>query len=154
MRILSAPLLAAQKSASAAPYLKVVISDRIGGIRRLAYSRLYTGSEPDGYHAATMPADGSLVRARVSGGRLYYQRVTNPGSGSDFSAWTDLSAAANADVALCSDGSRVLLFYTDTGGAALKVRESTDHGATLGAAVTVATASGAVTWLAVDVKPG
>src|SRR3972149_4400047 len=106
MRLLSAPLLAAQKSASAVPYLKIVVSDRIGGIRRLAYSRLYTGSEPDGYHAATRPADGSLARARVRGGRLYYQRVANPGSGSDFSAWTDLSAAANADAALCSDGRR------------------------------------------------
>ena len=59
MRTLPATLLAAQKSASAAPYLKVVASDRIGGVRRPAWSRLYTGSEPDGYHAAAMPGDGS-----------------------------------------------------------------------------------------------
>ncbi len=152
MRTLPAPLLAAQKSGSAVPYLKAVLSDRIGGIRRLAYTRLYTGSEPDGYHAAAMPADGSLLRARVSAGRLYYQRVTSPGAGSNYSAWTDLGAAANAGVALCADGSRVLLFYVDTGGLALQVRESTDSGATLGAAVTVATAASAVTWLAADVK--
>src|SRR3990170_1786838 len=152
MRTLPAPLLAAQKSASAAPYLKVVVSDRIGGIRRLAYTRLYTGSEPDGYHAAAMPGDGSLLRARASGGRVYYQRVAGPGAGSDFSAWTDLDAADNAGVALCAEGSRALLFYVDSGGTILRLRESTDNGAALGSAVTVATASGAVGWLAADVK--
>src|SRR6266498_1976048 len=128
MRTLSAPLLAAQRSSSAVPYLKVTIADRIGGIRRLAFSRLYTGSEPDGYHAATMPGEGSLLRARISGGRVYYQRVPNPGAGSNFAAWTDLEAAANAGVALCADGSRVLLFFVDAGGSVLKVRESTDNG--------------------------
>jgi hypothetical protein len=152
MRSLTPELLAAQKSASAAPYLKAVASDRIGGIRRLAWSRLYTGSEADGYHAACMPSDGSLIRARVTGGRVYYQRVAGPGPGSDFSSWTDIDAAASADVALCADGSRVLLFYVDAGGLAIKVRESTDSGATLGAAATAVTGSGAVTWLAADVK--
>src|SRR3990170_3059469 len=152
MRTLPAPLLAAQKSASAAPYLKVVVSDRIGGAGRLASPRLYTGSEPDGYHAAAMPGDGSLLRARASGGRVYYQRVAGPGAGSNFSAWTDLDAAANAGVALCAEGSRALLFYVDSGGTILRLRESTDNGATLGSAVTVATASSAVGWLAADVK--
>jgi hypothetical protein len=153
MRTLPAPLLAAQKSRSAVPYLKVTVADRIGGVRRLAFSRLYTGSEPDGYHAAAMPGDGSLLRARASGGRVYYQRVASPGVGSDFSSWTDLEAAAAAGVALCAEGSRALLFFVDPGGTILKLRESTDNGATLAAAVTVATASGAVTWLAADVKP-
>src|SRR3990172_6120940 len=143
MRALPAALLAAQKSGSAVPYLKVVVSDRIGGVRRLAFSRLYTGSEPDGYHAAAMPADGSLLRARVSGGRVYYQRVAGPGSGSNFASWTDMGAVANAGVALCAEGTRALLFYVDTDGVTLKVRESTDSGATLGAAGTVATAAGA-----------
>jgi hypothetical protein len=152
MRTLPAPLLAAQKSASSLPYLKALVSDRIGGIRRLAWSRLYTGSEPDAYHAAAMPGDGCLVRARVSGGRLYYQRVTSPGSGSNFASWTDLEAAAAAGVALCSSGSRLLLFFVDPNGTALRVRESTDNGATLGAAVTAATAAGAAVWLAAAIK--
>jgi len=152
MRSLSAELLAAQKSASAVPYLKIAVRDYIGGVRRLAYTRHYTGAEPDGFHAAAMPADGSLIRARVTGGRLYYQRVANPAPASNFSAWTDLEAAANADTALCADGSRVLLFWVDPNGTALKVRESTDNGATLGTTVTVATAAGAAAWLAADVK--
>jgi hypothetical protein len=154
LRSLPSALLAAQKSASAAPYLKAVVYDRIGGVRRLAFERLYTGSEPDGYHAAAMPADGSLIRSRVAGGRVYYQRVTAPDEGSAYSSWTDLAAAAATDTALCADGSRVLLFYVDTDGTTVRVRESTDSGATLGSPVTAASAAGAVTWLAADVKPG
>ncbi len=152
MRTISAPLLAAQKSAAAVPYLKAVISDRIGGVRRLAFSRLYTGSEPDNYHAAAMPADGSLLRARVAAGQLNYQRVASPGAGSDFSAWTDRGPVAGAGIALCADGTRALLFYVDVDGVTLKLRESSDSGTNLGSPVTVATAAGAVGWLAADVK--
>ena len=152
MRSISPTLLAAQKSASSEPYLRVVLYDRVGGVRRLAFDRLYTGDEPEGYHAAAMPSDGSLIRSRVDGGRVYYQRVTSPGPGSTFSSWTDLTAVASADTALCADGSRVLLFYVDTNGTTIRVRESTDHGATLGSPVTAASAAGTVTWLAADVK--
>src|SRR3990172_5430425 len=100
MRMLSPELLDAQRSASAAPYLQVTVADRIGGVRRLSFQRLYTGSEADGYHAATMPGDGSLLRARVASGRLYYQRVTSPGPSSDFSSWADLESAGRAGVGL------------------------------------------------------
>lgn len=124
----------------------------MGGVRRLAWSRHYTGAEPDGYHAVCMPGDGSLIRARVTSGHIYYQRVASPTPSSDYSSWTDLGAAANADVALCPDGSRVMLFYVDAGGTQIKLRESTDNGATLAAAITAATGASAVTWLAADVK--
>ncbi len=153
MRSLSPELLEAQRSASAVPYLKVTVADRIGGIARPGFERLYSGSEADGYHAATMAGDGSLLRARVASGRLYYQRVTNPGPTSDFGSWTDLGAVAdNADVALSSEGSRVLLFYVATNGRDIKLRESSDNGASLSAAVTVASNAEGVTWLAADVK--
>jgi hypothetical protein len=102
MRILPSDLLAAQRTASAIPYVNVEIADRTGGIRRLDWQRLYSGSEADGYHAATMPGDGSLIRCRVNSGSLYVQRVTNPGPGSNFSDWTFVDAAANAGVALAS----------------------------------------------------
>ena len=152
MRLLSPDLLAAQKSASAVPYLRIVISDLIGGVRRLTFARLYTGSEPDNYHAATMPGDGSLIRCRIEGGQLYLQRVVSPGAGSDFSAWTAFASAANADVALASDGARVLLFYIDPNGTTIYLRESNDNGASFGAAVTVANAASAVGWLAAALK--
>src|SRR2546422_11679572 len=103
MRTLSAGLLAAQRGSSAVPYLKVTISDRIGGIRRLAFSRLYSGSEPDSYHVAAIPGDGSLLRSRVAGGRLYYQRVAHPRPSSNLPSWTDPEAAARPRCALCSD---------------------------------------------------
>ncbi|MGQ9573425.1 MAG: hypothetical protein ACUVV3_09670, partial [Dehalococcoidia bacterium] len=109
MRTLPSALLAAQRSASAIPYVQVEIADRIGGIRRLGWQRLYSGSEADSHHAATMPADGSLIRCRLEGGSVYRQRVTSPGPGSNFSNWTLVDAAASAGVALASQGAQVLL---------------------------------------------
>src|SRR3970282_2448691 len=102
--------------------------------RRRAFQRLYTGSEPDGYHAAAMPADGSLLRARVASDRVHYQRVTSPGPSSNYSSWTDLEAAGNADVALCSDGSSVLLVFTDSTAEEVRLRARGASGATRGAA--------------------
>ncbi len=61
LRTLPSALLAAQRSPSGAPHVKVQILDRIGGVRRLRWERLYTGAEPDNHHALTMPGDGSLI---------------------------------------------------------------------------------------------
>jgi hypothetical protein len=91
-------LLEAQRSKSGLPYVKVQVSNRVAGITRLDWERLYQGSEPDSHHAATMPGDGSLVRLRTAspGGALYRQRVTSPGPESDFSSWTEWEAAGGA----------------------------------------------------------
>jgi hypothetical protein len=152
MRTLPSALLAAQKSVSAIPYVKVEIADRIGGIRRLDWQRLYSGGETDSYHAATMPGDGSLIRCRVDSGSLYRQRVTSPGPGSNFSSWTFVDAAANAGVALASRAAQVLLFYVGTNGKTIYVRESSDYGATFGSATAITTAATAVGWLAAGLK--
>jgi hypothetical protein len=152
MRSLPSALLAAQKSASAVPYVKVEIAARIGGIRHLDWQRLYSGSEPDSHHAATMPGDGSLIRCRLDSGSLYRQRVTSPGPGSDFGTWTLVESAANAGVALASRAAQVLLFYVGTNGRTIYVRESSDYGATFGSATAITTAAAAVGWLAADLK--
>jgi len=152
MRILPSALLAAQKSASAIPYVRVEIANRIGGIRRLDWQRLYSGSEADTYHAATMPGDGSLIRCRVDSGSLYVQRVTSPGPGSNFSNWTLVDSAADAGVALASRAAQVLLFYVGTDSRTIYVRESSDYGATFGSATAITTAAAAVGWLAADLK--
>jgi len=152
MRTLYSALLAAQKKASGVPYVKVEVVDSIGGVKRLDWQRLYTGSEPDFYHAATMPADGSLVRCRVDGGNLYRQRVANPGPASNFGAWTLVETCANAGVALASYGAAVLLFYVGTNGRTLYLRESTDYGASFGSPITITTAASAVGWLAAALK--
>ncbi len=152
MRTLLSALLAAQKKASAVPYVKVEIVDRIGGVKRLDWQRLYTGSEPDSYHAATMPADGSLNRCRVDAGSLYRQRVANPGPGSNFATWTLVDPCASAGVALASYGAAVLLFYVGTNGRTIYLRESGDYGATFGSPTTITTPASAVGWLAAALK--
>jgi len=155
MRTLSSTLLAAQKSSSRLPYVKVEILDRVAGITRLTWARLYSGSEPDFYHAVTMPGDGSLIRARVDPAsyQLYRQRVASPGSGSDFSPWTGVCTVSSASgIALASRGFRVLLFYVDTDQRTILVRESTDYGATFGGPTSITTAASTVGWLAAAIN--
>jgi hypothetical protein len=157
VRTLSGTLLAAQRSASAVPYVKVEVSDYLGDMPRLRWRRLYTGSEGGYYHAVVLAGDGSLVRARIDPGTkvLYTQRVAAPGPGSDFSQWTSHGAvSATGAVALAGQGSTVLLFYVDGDGVTVKVKSSTDNGASWGSAVTVATAGSAVKYLAAAVATG
>ena len=155
MRTLSSTLLAAQQSPSSVPYLKIEIADKVAGVTRLNWSRLYSGSEPDFHHGATMPGDGSLLRARVdpSGYQLYRQRVAGPGPGSDFSPWTAVCTVSSASgIALASRSFRVLLFYADTDQRTILVRESTDYGATFGSPTTIAVAAATVGWLTADIN--
>lgn len=155
MRNLSDTLLQTQRSRARLPYVKVEIIDRIAGIPRLAYSRLYNGNEPDFYHAVTMPGDGSLIRARVdsSNNRLYLQRVATPAPGSDFSSWTDIcSVSSVSGIALCSRGATVLLFYVGPNQETIYLRESTDYGTTFASPVAVETATASVGWLVADIS--
>ena len=119
MRSLTSTLLAAQKEATHTPYVKVEAKNKIAGVVRLDWERLYTGTEDDYFHAVTMPGDGSLIRARITlpadGRKLYRQRVANPGSSSDFSAWTYTNqyncvvvAAASLGAEVSNDGKRLL----------------------------------------------
>lgn len=157
MRTLSDALLRAQRSASSKPWVRVEALDRMSGIARLRFRRLHTGTEAEGPHAFTIPADGSLVRARVdpsSGHHLYYQRVASPSPTSDFTRWVSLgSVSGDAQVALCSRGSEVLLFSVSTNRRTIYVRTSMDSGATFGQPVYVTTAASTVTYLAAGFKP-
>jgi len=89
MRSLTSTLLAAQKQAATTPYVKVEAKNKIAGVVRYDWTRLYTGSEDDYFHALAMPGDGSLIRARITlpadSKKLYRQRVSNPGPSSNFS---------------------------------------------------------------------
>jgi hypothetical protein len=93
MRNLSPTLSAAQKQAAVTPCLKLEAWNKIAGVVRLDWERLYTGTEDDYLHALTMPGDGSLIKARVTlpgdSRKLYRQRVSAPGPSSDFSQWTN-----------------------------------------------------------------
>lgn len=155
MRTLNSALLAAQKRASASPYMQVQVKDRIGNVVRLDWERLYSGGESDYFHATTVPGDGSLVRARVdpATSQLLIQRVVDPGPGKDFSVWSSFTTvSSSAGIALAGDGASVLLFYVAADNVTIKLAESSNNGASFGSPITVATASGPIGPLAGDLE--
>ena len=135
MRSLSSTLLAVQKQATRTPYVKVEAKNKIAGVVRLDWTRLYSGSEADYFHALTMPDDGSLIRVRITppadSRKLYRQRVANPGPSSDFSQWTYCNQYNAVIAAAASLGAEVSLFWikSDRGIYQLK---SADYGTTWG----------------------
>jgi len=97
------------------PYVKLEARGSIAGVMRLKFTRLYSGSEADYFHAAAQPADGSLIRARVTppsdARKLYYQRVAGPGENSDFSQWIYSGQYNSVVVAAASLGAEVSIFW-------------------------------------------
>lgn len=118
MRSLSETLLAAQKQATHTPYVKLEASNKITGVTRLDWTRLYNGQGDDYFHAVTMPSDGSLIRAGITppsdSRKLYQQRVANPGPESDFSQWTYTNQYDAVIVAAASHGAEVSIFWINT----------------------------------------
>ena len=135
MRTLSSTLLAAQKESSRIPYVKMEAKNRIAGAVRLDWTRLYTGSEADCFHALTMPGDGSLIRARLTpvtdGRKLYCQRVANPGPASDFSNWTYTNQYNCLAVAAASYEAEASIFWINDSREVRRIK-STDNGANWG----------------------
>ncbi|MDP2663580.1 MAG: hypothetical protein Q8R28_22935 [Dehalococcoidia bacterium] len=153
MRTLSAALLAAQKSGAAAPFLRVRVIQKVGGIGRLDWQRLYTGAEADATHGAAQAGDGSLLRIRVSpGNTVQIQRVSSPGPGSDFATWPAGTGSNAAAVAICASGNIVWAFYSESAGGTVKAAQSTDYGATFGAWTEIAPSGTAPTRLAAAMK--
>lgn len=148
MRTLSASLLAAQRSASAEPFVRVQLYDRDIGAPRLRWTRWYQGSEPDGPCAAAATADGALLRARIDAatGALSHQRVPAPGATSDYATWNSAGTVASGPrLGLAANGTRALLATVQADDLTIEVRESTDSGGSFGASSTVATAGSAAT---------
>ncbi len=135
MRTLSSTLLSAQQSASGIPYVKVEAKNKIAGVVRLDWTRLYIGSEDDCFHALTMPGDGSLIRVRLTpaadGRKLYRQRVASPGPGSDFSGWTYTNQYGCLAVAAASCGAEVSIIWINENREVRRIISS-DNGATWG----------------------
>lgn len=133
MRTLSATLLSAQKQPSTTPYVRVEARNKIAGVVRYDWTRLYTGSEPDYFHALTMPGDGSLIRARITppadSRKLYRQRVPNPGPSSDFSSWVYTDQYNAIVVAAASLGAEVSIFWIKNDRSIYQLK-SNDYGAT------------------------
>jgi hypothetical protein len=135
MRNLSPTLLAAQQAASHVPFVKVAAGNRINGLVRLEWERLYTGSEENYYHALAVCGDGSLVRVRITppadGRKLYRQTVTNPGPASNFSSWTYTNQYNCIAVAAAARGGVVSIFWINTSREIRRI-VSTDNGANWG----------------------
>ena len=137
MRTLTSTLLAAQKQAIAVPYLKVEAADKIAGVARYHWTRLYDGSEDDYFHALTIPGDGSLIKARITpvsdSRKLYYQRVANPGPGSNFSQWIYTNQYGAVVTAAASLNTEVSIFWIKTNREIRRIK-STDYGVNWGSA--------------------
>jgi len=135
MRSLTSTLLAAQKEASRTPFVKVEAKNKIAGVVRLDWTRLYTGSEDDYFHAVTMPGDGSLIRARITppadARKLYSQRVANPGPSSDFSSWAYTNQYNCIVAAAASLGAEVSIFWINSSREIRRIK-STDYGVNWG----------------------
>jgi len=131
MRSLSETLLATQKEATRIPYVKFEAKNKIAGVVKYDWSRLYNGSEDDYFHAVTMPGDGSLIRVRITppsdSRKLYRQRVANPGPESDFSQWVYTNQYNAVIVACCSSGAEVSIFWIKSDRKIYQLK-STDYG--------------------------
>ena len=135
MRSLSETLLTAQKEATRTPYIKLEAKNKIAGVIRYKWSRLYSGSEDDYFHAMTMPGDGSLIRVRITppadSRKLYRQRVANPNPDSDFSQWVYTNQYNAVIVACCSSGAEVSIFWIKSDRKIYQLK-STDYGVNWG----------------------
>lgn len=135
MKTLSSTLLTTQKEASRRPYVTLTVRNKVNGVVNPKYERLYTGTEPDGCHALTIPADGSLIRLRVTppedNKKLYRQRVVNPGPGAGFGEWQDTGRYDVLAVTACALGNTVSLFWIE-GDRSVYHQKSLDNGASWG----------------------
>ena len=135
MRQVTSTLLNAQKQATAVPYVKVEATNRTAGVVRYDWDRLYSGTEEDYLNALALPGDGSLIRGMVTpptdSQKLYRQRVSNPGSGSDFSQWIYTGQYNVVAVAAASLGTEVSIFWIKTN-REIRRLESTDNGVNWG----------------------
>lgn len=131
MRTLTAALTAAQKLPTRTPVITLQAHNKLCGVERLSFTRLYTGAEADAYHGATISGDGSLIRAQLSGGTVWYQRVASPGPSSTYSTWTNSGLAAANPIAVTAVGAEVSIFYivATVGSESIRRLKSTNNGA-------------------------
>jgi len=129
MRTLSATLLAAQKKPDRLPYVEAKVYDFEQGIKRLSWTRIYTGAETDDHHGIAFDGQGSMHRIRAAASnKLYWQKITSPGSGSDYTSWTEIAADCTGPCAIAAYGAKVYIFYRKTDNT-LRKYYSHDYGA-------------------------
>jgi hypothetical protein len=135
MRELTSTLLAAQQQASPTPFVKVEAVNRVAGVFRYGWDRLYEGQEAGYFHALAVPGDGSLNRFRITlpsdSRKLYRQRVSAPGPESNFTQWTYTGQYNAVVVAVASLGAEISLFWINSSREVRRIK-STDYGVNWG----------------------
>jgi hypothetical protein len=135
MRILSSTLLEAQQKESAVPKIKLLVSNKLGGVNRYDWVRFYNGSEDDYYHGLAIPGDGSLIRVRITppadSGKLYLQRIINPSLESDYTQWTYTGEYSAVVTAVAALGQEVSVFWIKSNREVRRIK-SANYGATWG----------------------
>ncbi len=128
MRTLSDTLLAAQKKPHHLPYVEAKVYDYEAGIKRLPWTRVYEGSEPDNHHGIAFDGQGNMHRIRAgSGNALYYQKQGLPfatpfpytfpfylGEPPEFDVWTQIATHCAGPCAIAACGAKVYIFYKTT----------------------------------------
>ncbi len=126
---LLATLQAAQKKPDRLPYVEAKVYDFEQGIKRLSWTRLYTGSEPDNHHGIAFDGHGSMHRIRAAASnKLYHQKITSPDAESDYTSWTEIASDCAGPCAIAAYGAKVYIFYRKTDNT-LRKYYSHDYGA-------------------------
>ena len=144
----------AQRAAVTQPIVSAVLRAKRGQAARLDPTFLYSNNLPELPDAVAAPADGSLVRAHLSGGNVQVNR--QPAFGS-YTTWATLAAAlappAGFGVALSAMADKVAVAYVKGGASStIQVQRSTNDGATWAGAETIAN-SGVITDVALAYAP-
>jgi len=127
MRTLSSTLLAAQRKDDRLPYVEAKVYDYEAGIKRLTWTRLYTGSEPDNHHGIAFDGQGAMHRIRAEGNNLYRQKLASPFNAPPsfpltfpfslvtwFDSWELIASDCEGPCAIAAYGARVYIFYRKT----------------------------------------
>jgi hypothetical protein len=127
MRTLSSTLLAAQKEADRLPYVEAKVYDYEAGVKRLTWTRLYTGSEPDNHHGIAFDGEGAMHRIRTDGNNLYYQKLASSFKAPPsfplsfpislvpwFDGWELIATDCQGPCAIAAYGAKVYIFYRKT----------------------------------------
>ena len=145
MRTLSSTLLAAQKKPRSTPYVEAKVYDYEQGVKRLSWTRVYEGEEPDNHHGIAFDGNGDMHRIRAGpDNKLYYQKQALPFGvpaafpmtfpfplvdGPALDQWTEIASDCAGPCAIASYGPKVYIFYRSTNNT-LQKYYSHDYGET------------------------